>query len=217
MGVLCFVSGTPILTPLGPTAVEKVKAGDLVMTPEGPRAVIWAGGRKLDADVLSLRPDWRPIHFPADAIGNDAPLRLSPQHAVLMERADGTGVLVRAKHLAELGFGGARIAQGVRQVQYCHILLEHHSLLWASDALVESFYPGKEAMTMLDWPARLAVAAAVTSVRGTSLQRLADLAAAYGDRVLPLATRKQLQGLKVPSQRKMTQGTYRRAAFSKAL
>lgn len=217
MGVPCFVSGTPIMTPLGPIAVEKVKAGDLVMTPDGPRAVIWAGGRKLDADVLSLRPDWRPIHFPAGAIGNNAPLRLSPQHAVLMEGATGTRLLVRAKHLAELGFGGARIAHGVRQVQYCHILLDQHSLIWAADALVESFYPGKEAMTMLDWPARLAVAAAVTSVRGTSLPRLADLAAAYGDRVRPLATRKELQGLKVPSLRRMTQGTCGETALSRAL
>ncbi|MDP2084235.1 MAG: Hint domain-containing protein [Gemmobacter sp.] len=163
IGIPCFVSGTPVLTPSGWHAVESLRPGDLVTTLDGPQRVLWAGQRRLCAADLARHPGWRPIRFPAGAIGNSRDLGLSPQHAVLMADASGQRVLVRAKHLAALGFGGARVARGVRRVGYCHILLERHAILCAAGAPTESFYPGPQAMAMLDWPARIAVAAAIVA------------------------------------------------------
>ncbi len=198
IGIPCFTSGTPILTPRGWVMVESLAPGDTVLTNEGPQRVLWSGHRALSAADLIRQPDWKPVHFPAGAIGNTKPLRLSPQHAVLMRDLFGAKVLVRAKHLAEMGFGGARVAQGVRTVQYHHILMERHAVLCAAGAPAESFYPGPLAMEMLDWPSRLSVSAAIGAKSSSHLLLTAhDLATLYGDRVHPLANRKALSGLTV--------------------
>lgn len=102
--------------------------------------VIWSGRRHICAADLDLRPEWRPIHFPAGAIGNRKALRLSPQHAVAIRLCDGQDWLVRARHLAEAGYGGARVARGVRAVTYHHHLLPRHAILSAAGPAVESFY-----------------------------------------------------------------------------
>lgn len=198
LGIPCFVSGTPILTPQGWRRVETLGRDDLVVTTEGPQRILWTGSRSLSGDDLAQHPDQKPIHFPSGSIGNTQPLRLSPQHAVLMRTPTAGLVLVRAKHLAELGFGGARVAQGVRDVCYHHILMERHAVICAAGAAAESFYPGPHAIEMLDWPARLALAAAIAPSRALKLPLCADdFARQYGDRVHPLLTRKGLRGLTV--------------------
>ena len=198
IGIPCFTSGTPILTSRGPVAVETLGPGDIVLTSDGPQRILWTGQRALSEADLARYPEWKPVHFPIGAIGNTQPLRLSPQHAVLMRDIFGAKVLVRAKHLAEQGFGGARVAQGVRSLRYHHILMERHAILCAAGAPVESFYPGPLAMEMLAWPARLSVSAAIGAKASPDrLLTVDDLAALYGDRVHPLAKRKALSGLNV--------------------
>jgi Ca2+-binding RTX toxin-like protein len=195
MGIPCFTKGTPILTPTGWRPVEDLVLGDLVTTQNGPQRVLWAGGRKLEENDLLLRPDWRPIHLPTGLLGNALPLRLSPQHAVLMTDARGESVLVRAKHLAELKFGGARVAKGVRSVSYHHILMEKHAIVSAAGAPAESFYPGPIGMAMLEWPARLAVMAAVVAAFGqiTSCDPKM-LSQFYGPRAYSLVGKKAVAG-----------------------
>ncbi|NEX46588.1 Hint domain-containing protein [Pseudotabrizicola algicola] len=193
IGIPCFVKGTPILTPSGYCPVETLRAGDLVSTSAGVGRVIWSGQRDLSRDDLMSRPDWKPIHFPVGAIGNTQVLRLSPQHAVEVRGADGKRVLVRARHLAEAGFGGARVANGVRSVSYHHILLERHAILCAAGAPAESFYPGPQAMAMFEWSSRLAVAAAILA--GAEASAPCDertLSQLYGPRVYPLRRRREM-------------------------
>ncbi|NBE09655.1 Hint domain-containing protein, partial [Paragemmobacter ruber] len=198
IGIPCFVTGTPIRTPQGWTAVEQLAPGDLVVTTEGLQSVRWAGRRRLSRADLSRQPDRKPIHFPAGAIGNTVPLRLSPQHAVLMRDRDGMPVLVRAKHLAEIGFGGARVALGVHALCYHHILLDRHAVVCAAGAATESFYPGPLALQMLDWPSRLSLLAAIgAGENGAGALQVDDLARRYGPRIHPLAKRKGLSGLSV--------------------
>ena len=144
MGVPCFAAGTRIRTPQGERPVEAIAVGDLVMTPNGAVPVLWHGARRLSAADLDARPDLRPVQIAAGAIGNRRELRLSPQHAVLVPGQQG-GRLIRARHLAEAG-GPARVARGVRQVSYHHLLLPSHALVWAERALAESFYPGNMAV-----------------------------------------------------------------------
>jgi Ca2+-binding RTX toxin-like protein len=187
IGVPCFVTGTPILTPSGWRAVEALQPEDVVLTRDGPQRVIWAGRRTVSPDDLQRNPSLKPIHFRTGAIGNTRPLRLSPQHAVLMEDAGGRNVLVRARHLAEAGFGGARVAHGVSRVCYHHILLERHGILCAAGAATESFYPGPHAMSMLDWPARIALTAAIIAESGTkSLDHAETITGIYGPRAFPM-------------------------------
>ncbi len=187
MGIPCFAAGTPILTPGGEVAVETLRAGDMVATTEGPRRVIWAGCRALTGADLDRRPDWRPVHVPPGALGNRVALRLSQQHAVLMRSGEGQPVLVRARHLAEAGVAGLRIARGLRRVAYHHVLLDRHAVLSAAGAPAESFFPGPTALAMLHLPDRLAVLAAVQAVAGS--------VAGYGPRAHPLAGRSALKGL----------------------
>ncbi|MCC5976238.1 MAG: Hint domain-containing protein [Rubellimicrobium sp.] len=200
IGIPCFAAGTPILTPSGWRPVETLDKDEMVQTSQGPLRIIWTGHRSLGRQDLEGCPDWKPVHFPAGAIGNHAVLRLSPQHAVLMRDALGREVLVRATHLAEIGFGNARLASGVRSVRYHHILLARHAIVSAGGALVESFYPGPQAMAMLDWPARLAVVTAIVlnSGHGAAVDGR-GLAQLYGPRVAPLAGRKGLARVCCPA------------------
>lgn len=193
-GLPCFARGTPILTPSGPRAVETLAMGDLVETQNGPAPVIWAGARSLGSADLAADPSLRPIYFAAGAIGNSLPLRLSPQHAVQIVGTDGSPVLVRAKHLAEAGLKGVRIARGVRSVTYHHLLLPRHSTLLAAGASVESMYPGRIALTSFPVAAQLAIAVAIICshrVGITNVIDLADLSHIYGPRRLPLLGRKE--------------------------
>lgn len=193
---ICFKRGTPILTPEGERSVETIVAGDLVLTRDhGPCRVLWTGSRTIGPRELARRPEQRPIHFPAGAIGNRRALGLSPQHGVLLRLGDGRDWLVRAKHLAEIGFGGARVARSVREVSYHHLLLERHAVLTAAGAATESFYPGATALKAFDAPARRAIAAAILG-EGAIAPDL-DIAAAYGPRAAPLATRKDLRQIRL--------------------
>lgn len=205
IGIPCFVTGTPILTPKGWRAVEGLARGDLVQTPNGPAPIIWRGSRYLTAADLHARPEDRPVHFEVGAIGNTAPLRLSGQHAVQILRADGQPALVRARHLAATGLRGVRIAQGVTHVGYHHILLDRHAIVTAGGALVESLYPGPQALRALPWEQRLQIAAAVLTSTHAKARidqsrplTLRDLPAAYGPRVCPLLRRSEVtQSLRV--------------------
>ncbi|MCU0907578.1 MAG: Hint domain-containing protein, partial [Rhodobacteraceae bacterium] len=194
-GLPCFARGTPILTADGERPVEEIRVGDLVMTRDaGLQPVLWHGHRHLTAIDLDRCPDWRPIHFPVGSVGNLRPLRLSPQHAVAIRLPDGTEVLVRARHLAEAGYGGARVARGVRAVTYHHLLLPHHAILSAAGAPAESLYPGPEGLRMLGDPAcaTLFEALRLDLQPGVGLAP-GDILARFGPRVLPLVTGAQFR------------------------
>lgn len=193
LGIPCFAAGSPILTPSGPRAVETLARGDLVETTNGPAPVIWAGSRSLGPADLAADPGQRPVHFAPGAIGNSQPLRLSPQHAVLIRASHGAPVLVRAKHLAKAGMKGVRIANGVQSVTYHHLLLGQHAILSSAGAAVESMYPGPMALATFPAASRLAIAAAIIGGRcvGTgSVIDLGDLSNIYGPKCMPLLGRK---------------------------
>lgn len=153
-GVVCFTKGTLIATPSGEVPIESLRAGDLVQTRDnGAQQILWIGRRRLGRKKLAERPDLKPIHIAPTLIGTDRPLLVSPQHGVLVA-LDGAEKLIRAKHLAMMQGGQARIAAGQRDVVYYHILLEHHQIVFANSAPAESFYPGAQAMDALQKAAR---------------------------------------------------------------
>ncbi len=195
IGIPCFAAETPILTPTGPRPVESLVRGDLVVTEQGLAPVIWTASRHCGPDDIARNAALMPVHFPIGAIGNDRPLRLSYQHAVRVIDTRGRSALVRAGHLASIGFGGARMARGVRSVAWHHLLLPRHAIVFAAGAPCESFYPGPESLATLDWPARLTLAATICALAGVpTTGSLCDL---YGPRVLPLLSRRALGGILV--------------------
>lgn len=147
--VPCFVAGTRIRTPEGLRRVEELRPGDRVWTRAEPAARIrWVGDTVVDG-----RDGLAPVEIAAGVLGNSAPLRVSPQHRMLMQAWQ-----------AELMFGVPEVLlsaaslttlPGVRrvpapQVRYCHFLCDTHAIVEAEGCLSESLYPGDVALEALD-------------------------------------------------------------------
>lgn len=145
--VTCFVRGTRIETANGPVPVEQLAVGDLVRTvDDGLQALRWVGQRRVAA-----KGNFAPILFDKGALGNVEPLRVSPQHRILLSgwRAEllygQPEVLAAAKNLVN----GDTIRREVGgEVEYFHIMFEQHQLVYAAGIESESFHPGQMA-----WPA----------------------------------------------------------------
>jgi len=138
--VACFVSGTLIDTPKGPKAIEKLEAGDQILTMDnGPQTIRWIGARTVDG-----KGTFAPIHFAKGAIGNTTALEVSPQHRMLVSgwQADllfgETEVLAPAIHM----INDCTITRRRQsRVTYHHILLDDHEIIKANGAYSESFHP----------------------------------------------------------------------------
>ncbi|MBN9510113.1 MAG: Hint domain-containing protein [Alphaproteobacteria bacterium] len=133
----CFAAGTRIATPAGARPVEALRPGDAVLTPRGPRRLRWAGRRRGDARGTS---ELRPVRITAGALGPGRPSRdllLSPSHAVLL-----AGSLVPAIALLH---GAAVRREPPGDVDYCHLALDTHDIVFAEGVAVETFMPGPAA------------------------------------------------------------------------
>ena len=132
----CFCRGTAILTDRGEVAVEDLTIGDAVVTHAGPAARIrWIGRRSFFGRFLAGRPNLLPVRFHAGALGGGAPRRdllVSPEHAMFLD-----GVLIPARALVN----GVTIRQEVAagQVDYFHVELDRHDVIWAEGAASETF------------------------------------------------------------------------------
>lgn len=183
MGIPCFAAGTRIAVPGGWRPVEALRPGDLVVTPDGPRPVLWTACRRVEAAELAARPELRPIRLRAGYYGLTRDLVVSAQHAMAVN-----GRLIRARHLAEYG-AGARLALGLRRIRYHHLLLPAHALVLAEGAWSESFHPGPEAVRALTPADRALLRRALGAAPGE------DLAARHGPRCLPLLSGREARAL----------------------
>lgn len=158
IGIPCFASGTRIMTPSGARAVESLQAGDVVSTLDhGPQPLLWHGEKHVSRKLLQTSPELRPIVIRDGTFGNRGDLLVSPQHAMVVPdpRDDGDSrVFARAKHLLNYKDGRVRVAKGLREVTYHHLLLPMHSIVLANGAPTESLYPGKFALSGFDHAAK---------------------------------------------------------------
>ncbi len=136
----CFAAGTRMATPDGPRPVERLRAGELVVTLDGgPRPLRWVGG----ATVAGIGP-FAPVVFAPGALGNVRPLVLSALHRVLIDdwRAQlyfgEDAVLVAARHL--VGWPGV-VRRMVPRITYVHLLFERHEIVLAEGVRCESLHP----------------------------------------------------------------------------
>lgn len=160
--VPCFVSGTEIMTPMGPTIIENLKVGDSVLTANrGPQAIRWIGKRQITLGELTKNPKLRPVRIMASALGLGLPKRdllISRQHRMLAqskiaERMFGEAeVLVPAIKLTELS--GIFVDQAVEGVEYFHLLFDQHEVIYAEGAPTESLFTGPEALKAINPEAR---------------------------------------------------------------
>ena len=132
----CYCPGTLILTDRGALPVETLAIGDRVITMAGDAERIqWLGRRSFAGRFLAGRPDLHPVRIAAGALGQGLPTRdlcVSPLHAMYLD-----GVLVPAKYLVN----GRTITHehGWAQVEYIHIELAEHGVIWAEGAPSETF------------------------------------------------------------------------------
>ena len=136
--VHCLLKGTKISTPSGNRPVQELQIGDEVHTLSGPKAIKWIGHNKFTKE--EGRP-WQhsvmPIRVARFAIDDHIPYRdlyLSPLHCVFFNEA-----LIPVMYLVN----EASIAQGtpsaMSALEYYHIELDTHEVIYAEGALVESF------------------------------------------------------------------------------
>jgi serralysin len=156
-GIPCFTAGTMILTPRGEVPVQDLRPGDTVVTMDnGIQPVVWAAARHLTHIDLLATPRLLPVRLTRAFTGSDRQLLVSPQHGLLV-RHRGAEALARAAHLARLGTGQARVAQGSTAVTYVHLMFAHHQIVWSNGVPSESFYPGGWGLAMLDEVALLSL------------------------------------------------------------
>ena len=136
--VVCFVEGTMVLTPSGEVPVERLRVGDIVVTPRGssPTApVAWVGRLEVDLSRDRFREAAAPVLVKAGALAEGVPFRdlhVSPNHALFID-----GALVPVRLLVN---GLTIIHQRWRrEVTYLHIELDRHGLLVSDGALSESY------------------------------------------------------------------------------
>jgi hypothetical protein len=133
--VACFCTGTRIRTNRGEVAVERLSIGDMAVTLSGEaKPIRWIGRRSYPGGVIADRKVL-PIKVAAGAIGPGLPSRdlyLSPEHALFID-----GVLVPAGELVN----SRSIVQmeSVNRLEYFHIELEDHGVIYAEGAAAETF------------------------------------------------------------------------------
>ena len=147
-----FRARHPIHTPDGEVEIQKLRAGDVVITQDnGPKTVRWiASSRVPRSDNL------QPIRIAKGALGAGVPNRtlyVSPQHRILIRshiafRMTGAReVLVAAKKLTDIS--GIHPDRRGGYVRYFHILCDNHEIVFANGAPAETLLPGPEARKMI--------------------------------------------------------------------
>lgn len=157
--VICFTTGTMILTQDGEKPVETLRAGDKVITMDhGVQPVRWIGSSHVTGTRLAGHPELRPVLIRKDAFGENRPeqdMRVSRQHRILVDdwRAEllfGSpgGVLVPAFTL--INDDTIRPDTPSDGVTYFHIAFDQHEVIYADGLKAESFQPAHRTLEALN-------------------------------------------------------------------
>ncbi|MEO0390712.1 MAG: Hint domain-containing protein [Pseudomonadota bacterium] len=150
----CYAAGTKITTNRGSVDVSALAPGDMILTRDnGFQPLKWLCATTLGAARLRAEPDLAPIHIQAGAIAPGVPcddMWVSPQHRMLITGwraellAGDAEVLVPARALKN----GTTITQpGALKVQYFHLMMDQHEVIYAQGAPSESLYARELALT----------------------------------------------------------------------
>lgn len=131
-----YCRGTRILTPSGEVPIEELSIGDHVVTLSGEaKPIRWIGHRAYDGRFVAGNPALLPILIRQDALADGVPRRdlyVSPKHAMFID-----DVLVPAETLVN---GGSILrCDTVATVEYFHLELDAHNVIFAEGATAETF------------------------------------------------------------------------------
>jgi len=138
MAPVCFLRGTRIWTPDGESGVEDLRINDLVVTSSGKaRPIQWVWRRRFERQSdQKWGEEIVPIRVARSALGPNTPHRdlyLSRYHCLYID-----GVLIPAVDL----INGSTISRvddiQLREIEYFHIKLERHSVIYAEGAPCET-------------------------------------------------------------------------------
>lgn len=174
--VICFASGTNIMTPTGARQIEELKAGDMVVTVDnGIKPVLWKGVRSFK-DLQDPKSEaLRPVRIIAGALGNGLPQRdllVSRQHRILVrskvaQRMFGAHeVLIPAIKLTALP--GIHLDKKCAEITYVHVLLDAHEMILAEGTPAESLYTGAQALRSVPLMAKQELMAIFPELAGQS-------------------------------------------------
>jgi Hint domain len=135
----CFLKGTKISTPSGDRLVQELQIGDEVETLAGRKTIKWIGYNKFTKEEgRTWQDSVMPIRVARFAIDDHTPHRdlyLSPLHCIFFNEA-----LIPVMYL----INETSIAQGtpsdMSAIEYYHIDLDTHEVIYAEASLVESFW-----------------------------------------------------------------------------
>jgi hypothetical protein len=134
---VCFLKGTRIWTPGGESRVEDLRINDLVVTSSGAKPIQWVWGRRFERQPgQKWAEEIVPIRVARSALGPNTPHRdlyLSRYHCLYLD-----GVLIPAVDLIN-DSSIARVDAGhLREIEYFHIKLDRHSVIYAEGAPCET-------------------------------------------------------------------------------
>ena len=157
-GTICFTPGTMILTADGPRDVASLREGDRIQTQDnGPAEILWRGARRISGARLRADPDLAPVRLRAGALDRDVPdagLLVSPDHRIVLRGAraralwNADEVLVRARDL--VNDRSILREPRHRSLDYIHLMLPRHEIVFANGVATESFHPASAALDRLE-------------------------------------------------------------------
>ncbi|MEL7256283.1 MAG: Hint domain-containing protein [Pseudomonadota bacterium] len=160
---VCFARGTEILTEAGPRKIEALKVGDKVVTRDrGAQPIRWIASSKISKERRRGNSQLEPIAIEPDTFSPGVPskrLLLSPQHRILVENANlavlfgESSALVSAKNLKNSRTVYS-CGDEVEDLEYWHLALDSHEVVYAENCPVESLHFGDEVLSTLN-PAQL--------------------------------------------------------------
>lgn len=153
----CFVRGTMIDTPQGARAIETLSEGDMVLTTDaGAQPIRWIGSKTVSPATFPEYEAVRPIRIVKDCFGPGVPLQdllVSPMHRMLLRGAQPLllfgqkEVLCAAKMLIN---GQTIFKDPAPEVEYFHLLFDHHQVIVANGCAAESFLAGNVGLSNFD-------------------------------------------------------------------
>ena len=148
-GVICFTPGTLIDTPSGQIDVANLAPGDKVQTMDnGVSEILWLGTKSVSGARLRAMPDLLPIRLRAGSLDKDVPdpgLLVSPDHRIVLKGSRASElfgseeVLVCARDL--VNDHSIIRDHSVSTVEYIHMMLPQHEIVFANGVATESFHP----------------------------------------------------------------------------
>lgn len=172
-----FVAGIRVATPMGYVAVERLSAGDTVLTADGRHArLTWVGTSSIDVTRESA-----PVRFEIGTMENMRPLRLGQGHRVRVSgwRAellfDADAVLATAKSF--VNGTDVTIEEPGGPVTFVHLMFDRHEIVLAENVPCETLRPGPEGLEQLDAMTRRDILSACPQLAGAEADAGADRAA----------------------------------------